>query len=137
MVGEAGVQAKSTTNNLQQIAIIDGELDEKEELAHSCGIEQENDKDAIFIKSYVIFNDKQQKVILTIIYMCVSSRSSPYADDIVRASRLLDNEIRILKEELQRTNLDLDSLKEKIKENQEKIKLNKQLPYLVGNIVEL
>jgi len=28
-------------------------------------------------------------------------------------------------------------VKEKIKENQEKIKLNKQLPYLVGNIVEI
>ncbi|PRQ20962.1 putative proteasome endopeptidase complex [Rosa chinensis] len=31
----------------------------------------------------------------------------------------------------------LDSYKEKIKENQEKINLNKQLPYLVGNIVEI
>lgn len=40
-------------------------------------------------------------------------------------------------EDLQRTNLELDSYKEKIKENQEKIKLNKQLPYLVGNIVEV
>ncbi|CAE5956941.1 unnamed protein product [Arabidopsis arenosa] len=58
-------------------------------------------------------------------------------DDIPRASRLLANEIRILKEELQRANLDLESVKEKIKENQEKIKLNKQLPYLVGNIVEI
>uniref|UniRef100_A0A6I9QP70 26S proteasome regulatory subunit 6A homolog n=1 Tax=Elaeis guineensis var. tenera TaxID=51953 RepID=A0A6I9QP70_ELAGV len=59
-------------------------------------------------------------------------------DDIIRASRLLDNEIRILKQdELQRTNLELESFKEKIKENQEKIKLNKQLPYLVGNIVEI
>lgn len=38
---------------------------------------------------------------------------------------------------MQRTNLDLESVKEKIKENQEKIKLNKQLPYLVGNIVEV
>ncbi|KAE8733389.1 26S protease regulatory subunit 6A-like protein [Hibiscus syriacus] len=38
---------------------------------------------------------------------------------------------------MQRTNLELDSYKEKIKENQEKIKLNKQLPYLVGNIVEI
>ncbi|XP_057960676.1 26S proteasome regulatory subunit 6A homolog isoform X1 [Malania oleifera] len=63
--------------------------------------------------------------------------ASMTTDDIVRASRLLDNEIRILKEELQRTNLELDSFKEKIKENQEKIKLNKQLPYLVGNIVEI
>ncbi|KAF4357466.1 hypothetical protein F8388_018453 [Cannabis sativa] len=63
--------------------------------------------------------------------------ASMSTDDIVRASRLLDNEIRIHKEELQRTNLELDSYKEKIKENQEKIKLNKQLPYLVGNIVEI
>ncbi|KAM3270246.1 26S proteasome regulatory subunit 6A [Capsicum chacoense] len=58
-------------------------------------------------------------------------------DDIIRAARLLDNEIRILKDDLQRTNLELDSFKEKIKENQEKIKLNKQLPYLVGSIVEI
>ncbi|RRT38686.1 hypothetical protein BHM03_00057587 [Ensete ventricosum] len=63
--------------------------------------------------------------------------SSMSTDDILRASRLLDNEIRILKDELHRTNLELESFKEKIKENQEKIKLNKQLPYLVGNIVEI
>ncbi|GKC52097.1 hypothetical protein Tco_1074842 [Tanacetum coccineum] len=50
-------------------------------------------------------------------------------EDIQRTSCLLDNEISILKEELQRTNLELDSFKEKIK-------LNKQFPYLVGNIVE-
>ncbi|XP_039806623.1 26S proteasome regulatory subunit 6A homolog isoform X2 [Panicum virgatum] len=62
--------------------------------------------------------------------------TSMSTEDIVRASRLLDNEIRVLKDELQRTNLELESVKEKIKENQEKIKLNKQLPYLVGNIVE-
>ncbi|KAI4295181.1 hypothetical protein MLD38_040561 [Melastoma candidum] len=63
--------------------------------------------------------------------------ASMTTEDVIRATRLLDNEIRILKEELQRTNLELDSFKEKIKENQEKIKLNKQLPYLVGNIVEI
>jgi 26S proteasome regulatory subunit T5 len=55
----------------------------------------------------------------------------------VRASRLLDNEVRVLKDELQRNNLELENFKDKIKENQEKIKLNKQLPYLVGNIVEI
>ncbi|CAL9106902.1 unnamed protein product [Musa acuminata var. zebrina] len=58
-------------------------------------------------------------------------------EDIIRASRLLDNEIRVLKDELQRSNLELESLKDKIKGNQEKIKINKQLPYLVGNIVEI
>ncbi|XP_076952732.1 26S proteasome regulatory subunit 6A homolog [Bidens hawaiensis] len=63
--------------------------------------------------------------------------SAMTTEDIQRASRLLDNEIRILKEELQRTNLELESFKDKTRENQEKIKLNKQLPYLVGNIVEI
>jgi 26S proteasome regulatory subunit T5 len=28
-------------------------------------------------------------------------------------------------------------MKEKIKDNKEKIKVNKQLPYLVGNVVEV
>ncbi|KAF2947495.1 hypothetical protein DAI22_02g372700 [Oryza sativa Japonica Group] len=63
--------------------------------------------------------------------------ASMSTEDIVRATRLLDNETRVLKDELQRTNLEVESYKEKIKENQEKIKLNKQLPYLVGNIVEI
>ncbi|GKD24974.1 hypothetical protein Tco_1231188 [Tanacetum coccineum] len=45
-------------------------------------------------------------------------------EDIQRTSFLLDNEISILKEELQRMYLDLDSFKEKIK-------LNKQFPYLL------
>nr|CAB3451397.1 unnamed protein product [Digitaria exilis] len=63
--------------------------------------------------------------------------ASMSTEDIVRASRLLENEIRVHKDELQRSNLELESVKEKIKENQEKIKLNKQLPYLVGNIVEI
>ena len=42
-----------------------------------------------------------------------------------------------MQDELQRNNLELENVKDKIKENQEKIKLNKQLPYLVGNIVEV
>ncbi|AQK75884.1 26S protease regulatory subunit 6A homolog A [Zea mays] len=63
--------------------------------------------------------------------------ASMSTEEITRASRLLDNEIRVHKDELQRSNLELESIKEKTKENQEKIKLNKQLPYLVGNIVEI
>ncbi len=59
------------------------------------------------------------------------------ADDILRRNRLLENEIRVLKDESQRLTLDQQSMKEKIKENKEKIKLNNQLPYLVGNIVEI
>jgi len=63
--------------------------------------------------------------------------SSMTTEELIRGARLLENEIRILKDEVHRTTLDLDGTKEKIKENQEKIKLNKQLPYLVGNIVEI
>jgi 26S proteasome regulatory subunit T5 len=59
------------------------------------------------------------------------------ADDILRRNRLLENEIRVLKDESQRLTLDQQSMKEKIKENKEKIKLNNQLPYLVGNVVEI
>lgn len=40
-------------------------------------------------------------------------------DDTIRASRFLDDEVWILKEELQRMNLETESFKEKIKENQE------------------
>jgi len=59
------------------------------------------------------------------------------ADEISRRTRLLENEIRVLKDESTRLSLDLSSTKEKVKDNKEKIKFNKQLPYLVGNIVEI
>lgn len=55
----------------------------------------------------------------------------------MRRTRLLDNEIRVLKDENQRMGLELTGNKEKIKDNAEKIKLNRQLPYLVGNVVEI
>mmetsp|Transcript_14935 Transcript_14935/g.41960 ORF Transcript_14935/g.41960 Transcript_14935/m.41960 type:complete len:426 (+) Transcript_14935:207-1484(+) len=63
--------------------------------------------------------------------------ASMSADDISRRARLLENEIRVLKGEATRLTLDQGGMKEKIKENKEKIKLNNQLPYLVGNIVEI
>lgn len=59
------------------------------------------------------------------------------ADDLKRRSRLLDNEIRVLKDESTRLGLEQQGLTEKIKENKEKIKLSNQLPYLVGNVVEI
>lgn len=56
------------------------------------------------------------------------------AESIQQRSRLLDNEVRVLKDESQRLTLELSGFKEKIKENTEKIKLNNQLPYLVCGI---
>ncbi|MCJ1371445.1 26S proteasome regulatory subunit 6A [Loxospora ochrophaea] len=57
--------------------------------------------------------------------------------DISMRKRLLDNDMRIMKSEYQRLTHEQASMKEKIKENLEKIENNRQLPYLVGNVVEL
>lgn len=58
-------------------------------------------------------------------------------EEITSRTRLLDNEIRIMKSELMRINHELNAQKEKIRENTEKIKVNKTLPYLVSNVIEL
>ncbi|AET40268.1 proteasome regulatory particle base subunit RPT5 Ecym_5527 [Eremothecium cymbalariae DBVPG len=52
-------------------------------------------------------------------------------------TKLLDNEIRIFRSELQRLSHENSVMLEKIKDNKEKIKNNKQLPYLVANVVEI
>lgn len=59
------------------------------------------------------------------------------AEEINNRARLLENEIKILKNEFMRLSHEQSREKGKIQENQEKIKLNKQLPYLVGNVVEI
>ncbi|MCJ1329652.1 26S proteasome regulatory subunit 6A [Thelotrema lepadinum] len=57
--------------------------------------------------------------------------------DIQMRKRLLENDLRIMKSEYQRLTHEQGAMKEKIKENFEKIENNRQLPYLVGNVVEL
>jgi ATP-dependent 26S proteasome regulatory subunit len=50
---------------------------------------------------------------------------------------LLDNDIRVMKSEVQRISHESRAQKERIRENMEKVKMNKQLPYLVGNVIEV
>ncbi|KAI4287754.1 MAG: hypothetical protein L6R35_002992 [Caloplaca aegaea] len=57
--------------------------------------------------------------------------------DINMRRRLLDNDMRIMKSEFQRLSHEQSAMKDKIKDNLEKIENNRQLPYLVGNVVEL
>lgn len=57
--------------------------------------------------------------------------------DIGNRRRLLENELKILKSEYARLKHEESTMKEKIKDNLEKIENNRQLPYLVGNVVEL
>ncbi|XP_057606913.1 26S proteasome regulatory subunit 6A isoform X2 [Hippopotamus amphibius kiboko] len=58
-------------------------------------------------------------------------------EEIVQRTRLLDSEIKIMKSEVLRVTHELQAMKDKIKENSEKIKVNKTLPYLVSNVIEL
>ncbi|KAI1933565.1 26S proteasome regulatory subunit 6A [Ophidiomyces ophidiicola] len=57
--------------------------------------------------------------------------------DIVNRRKLLENDMRIMKSEFQRLTHEQNTMKEKIKDNLDKIENNRQLPYLVGNVVEL
>ena len=59
------------------------------------------------------------------------------ADELASRTRLLDNEVKIMRSEVMRIQHELQAQKDKIKENTEKIRLNKTLPYLVSNVVEL
>ena len=45
--------------------------------------------------------------------------------------------LQIMKSEIMRISHELQAQKEKIKENTEKIKVNKTLPYLVSNVIEV
>ena len=58
-------------------------------------------------------------------------------EEIRQRARLLDNEIRIITSEAQRLSHEAQGLTARINENVSKIKLNKQLPYLVANVVEI
>ncbi|KAI9815349.1 MAG: 26S proteasome regulatory subunit 6A [Pycnora praestabilis] len=57
--------------------------------------------------------------------------------DIITRKRLLDNDTRIMRSEFQRLTHEKAAMGDKIKDNLDKIENNRQLPYLVGNVVEL
>merc|ERR1711977_594869 len=57
--------------------------------------------------------------------------------EISTRKRLLENDSRIMKSEYQRLSHEKATMKDKIKDNLDKIENNRQLPYLVGNVVEL
>lgn len=58
-------------------------------------------------------------------------------DDIITRTRLLGNEISFMKSEINRIKYESQQQREHIKDNKEKVKLNKTLPYLVANVVEI
>ncbi|OJT03952.1 26S protease regulatory subunit 6A, partial [Trametes pubescens] len=59
------------------------------------------------------------------------------SDEILTRIRLIDNDLKVMRSERLRLQHEQNVMKEKIRENGEKIKQNKVLPYLVGNVVEI
>ncbi|KAL4682340.1 hypothetical protein H8959_001895 [Pygathrix nigripes] len=57
--------------------------------------------------------------------------------EIISRTQILDSEIKIMKSEVLRVTHELQAMKDKIKENSEKIRVNKTLLYLVCNIIKL
>eukprot|EP00038_Savillea_parva_P007394 m.169879 g.169879 ORF g.169879 m.169879 type:complete len:428 (+) comp13157_c0_seq1:101-1384(+) len=58
-------------------------------------------------------------------------------EDLKTKARLLDNQSKYLQKQKGNLRHEKEKFDALIKENSEKIKMNKQLPYLVGNVVEL
>ncbi|OAX42869.1 26S proteasome subunit P45 [Rhizopogon vinicolor AM-OR11-026] len=58
-------------------------------------------------------------------------------EEILTRIRLIDNDIKVMKSDTLRLQHEQSVMKEKIRDNGEKIKQNKVLPYLVGNVVEI
>ncbi|MBW0477666.1 hypothetical protein O181_017381 [Austropuccinia psidii MF-1] len=62
---------------------------------------------------------------------------SASTEEILTRTRLLENEIKIMRSENQTLSHEANMMFEKIKDNTDKIKNNKQLPFLVANVVEI
>ncbi|WFD40725.1 26S proteasome regulatory subunit 6A [Malassezia japonica] len=63
-------------------------------------------------------------------------RDAP-VQEVQMRTRLLENELKVMKSEHMRLLHEQTVMKERIKDNAEKISQNKVLPYLVGNVVEV
>ncbi|KAJ2606674.1 26S proteasome regulatory subunit 6A [Coemansia sp. RSA 1804] len=58
-------------------------------------------------------------------------------EEINSRARLIENETRVLKSDYHRLSHEQNMMMAKIKDNTDKININKQLPYLVSNVVEI
>jgi 26S proteasome regulatory subunit T5 len=59
------------------------------------------------------------------------------AGEIEARVKMMRNEVKLLRSELARLRHEKAAIKERVNDSVEKIKLNKQLPYLVANVIEL
>ncbi|TFL01749.1 26S proteasome subunit P45 [Pterulicium gracile] len=58
-------------------------------------------------------------------------------DEVLTRIRMIENDIKVMRSETLRLQHEQSVMKEKIRDSGEKVKQNKVLPYLVGNVVEI
>lgn len=58
-------------------------------------------------------------------------------EDIRMLTRQMEDQTRMFKSDIMTLQHETKSQQEAIKDNKAKIKMNKQLPYLVGNVIEI
>jgi len=58
-------------------------------------------------------------------------------EELVARTRALDNSLRERKSEIDRINREITTIRGRVKENEDKVNLGKQLPFLVSTVVEL
>lgn len=58
-------------------------------------------------------------------------------EDIAMFTRMLDNEVKMLRSDHMRLVHEQSLMNERVKDNADKVQQNKVLPYLVGNVVEV
>ena len=58
-------------------------------------------------------------------------------EEIKQRTRLIGNEVRVMRSEANRIKHELKTMEGKTRENNDKIKKNKKLPYLVATVLEL
>jgi 26S proteasome regulatory subunit T5 len=58
-------------------------------------------------------------------------------EELRQRRTMIENEVRIFQGEERRINFEKRTQQQAIKENKEKIKLNKALPWLIANVVEV
>ncbi|KLO06985.1 26S proteasome subunit P45 [Schizopora paradoxa] len=98
---------------------------EKESVAESSSGESSKTQDEPMVPEEDTFSDLPEDVLTLSV------------EEINARTRMIDNEIKVMRSEKQRLQHEQNVMKEKIRDNGEKIKQNKVLPYLVGNVVEI
>jgi 26S proteasome regulatory subunit T5 len=69
--------------------------------------------------------------------ICTHDTTSICAEQLESHAKMFETNIRVMKGELVRLQHEAKTRENDVKENAEKLKMNKQLPYLVANCIEV